>query len=262
VGIAYISAICEEGGSWSFSLTQRFHPATDVTIFTHEIGHNLSAEHDTSDEGSIMYPAASVPGATRWSNLSINEISRFIQQAECLFSSSAEPPTPTPTSVPNTTAGPGATPARTPTPVTTVGPTPTFRPPSGGGPGTSPTLAPPADYKVSLAGRISRTGSVKFTVTLDTWNNGCSVLLIGGSAETGVPDETLVKWPLVSLRQSFTGRSTVRSKGRFEVRARLECSGIVADSASLSLRMSGETTRSVRAANWLKRFKRSLRPAR
>lgn len=120
IGIAYVGAACYD--PFKYGLTQ-YISAYAIATFTHEVGHNLNAQHTT--EG-VMAP--SVSGGTQYfSQVSIGQINSFLDSsnADCLSVSDVDP-TPVPTS--------------TPTPVAT----PTITPTPGGGGGLPPPPEPTA----------------------------------------------------------------------------------------------------------------------
>ncbi len=75
IGIAWLSTLCS---------THRYHCLQDFTsnanslrvMTAHEIGHNLSADHDPSGSPTIMAPA--VNNSSSWSSISISAISNHV----------------------------------------------------------------------------------------------------------------------------------------------------------------------------------------
>lgn len=92
VGVAFLSGICS---SARYQTLQNFTTNTSSlrVLWSHELGHNFSAEHDETAGGAaingfIMTPF--VNNTTTWSQTSINSINNFISNANC-FSSCAPP---------------------------------------------------------------------------------------------------------------------------------------------------------------------------
>ena len=79
VGIAYVGAMC---GSFRYNCLQNFSSnATSLQVMvTHELGHNLDAEHDSSS-GFIMSPQVS--STSTWSSLSKTVIETYYNNAPC-----------------------------------------------------------------------------------------------------------------------------------------------------------------------------------
>lgn len=77
IGIAYIGVVCSSP-ILTYGVTSHYNDAADFAIFAHEVGHNFGANHDESDEKSLMYPSISVPPADSFSNASLNEINRHL----------------------------------------------------------------------------------------------------------------------------------------------------------------------------------------
>jgi hypothetical protein len=157
IGIAYVGVICN-ANAWSYGITQDFHAATNVTILAHEIGHNFSGQHDQTNANTVMFPSASIPGASVFSAWSVNQIrGHATNNSSCAdIVSTATTPTVAPTATstviatatatrvatipptatatrtatPTPTSTFTATPTRTPTPTLTATPTrtPTFTP--------------------------------------------------------------------------------------------------------------------------------------
>ena len=74
IGIAYIGTVCA-APALSYGITQSYIDAAMAGIFAHEVGHNFGGFHDVSDRSGLMYPSISIPSATRFSDVSLNEIS-------------------------------------------------------------------------------------------------------------------------------------------------------------------------------------------
>ena len=77
IGIAYIGTVCA-APALSYGVTQAYIEAATPGIFAHEVGHNFGAFHDVSDRSGLMYPSISIPSATRFSDVSLNEISEHL----------------------------------------------------------------------------------------------------------------------------------------------------------------------------------------
>ena len=105
LGVAYdIGTICRTPNE-SVSITVHDSPAEDILSFTHEVGHNFGAEHDSSEPPSIMYPGPA-DGISSFSQNSINEMQIHLNQfGSCLSEQGGGgTPQPTPTPSPGQTA--------------------------------------------------------------------------------------------------------------------------------------------------------------
>ena len=71
IGIAYVGSICY-APEYSYGVVQSYSSLT-ANVFAHELGHILSASHDTSDYGNIMYPSISM-GDPYFTSNSLNQI--------------------------------------------------------------------------------------------------------------------------------------------------------------------------------------------
>lgn len=77
IGLANLPGACAPSKSTRVSLSQYLNPAIDYMTMAHEIGHNLSAEHDTSTlPPTIMFPSLPVDDV-RFSAVSERQISTF-----------------------------------------------------------------------------------------------------------------------------------------------------------------------------------------
>ncbi len=90
VGLSYVGAIC-----WSprdaYGLVQDVSRDINITVFAHEMGHTLGAQHDTSDRLGIMYPQV---GFDRryFTPLSIEQINRhFSWFGKCISEQMMKP---------------------------------------------------------------------------------------------------------------------------------------------------------------------------
>lgn len=72
VGLAYVGAICADGGDYSFGIVQRVSSTIQSIVFAHELGHNFGADHDNTTQ-SIMSPYVSAEN-TSFSTTSISEM--------------------------------------------------------------------------------------------------------------------------------------------------------------------------------------------
>ncbi len=138
VGIAYVGPVCV-APNYSYGLTQRLSSTLDHVIFAHELGHNMSGNHDTSLPESVMFPSVGLSHTT-FSPGSITEIGDHVTSfGSCLAASGAPTPTPTPTpsASPAPTASPTPEPTASPSPEPTVDPSP------------EPTAAPTPDPRVT-----------------------------------------------------------------------------------------------------------------
>ncbi len=116
IGIAYIGTVCA-APALAYGITQSYIDAAIPGIFAHELGHNFGGFHDVSDRGGLMYPSISVPSATRFSDVSLNEISEHLgRNSGCISNEMMSPrqgPPEEPTAVPqDPTPNPGPMPAR------------------------------------------------------------------------------------------------------------------------------------------------------
>lgn len=75
VGLSYVGSVCWAPKS-AYGLTQNITRDFNVAIFSHEVGHSLGAQHDTTDRGGIMYPTLGLQG--HFSKQSINQMNRFL----------------------------------------------------------------------------------------------------------------------------------------------------------------------------------------
>lgn len=83
VGLSYVGAFCQEGGSYSYGLTQYYPSPVQVIITAHEIAHGLGATH--TDSGIMMANLSSNPRV--FSSQSISEINSYVQRyGTCLSS--------------------------------------------------------------------------------------------------------------------------------------------------------------------------------
>jgi PKD repeat protein len=91
IGVAYLSGVCT---SLRYNTCENFSSNANLirVVWSHELGHNFSAQHDAGGSGFIMAP--SVNNTTTWSPASINSINNFVSNANCLGTceSSQEPP--------------------------------------------------------------------------------------------------------------------------------------------------------------------------
>ncbi len=250
IGVAYVGVVCQANNQWSFGLSQRVHPAADATILAHEVGHNFNAMHDVSDSGSIMYPSVTIPGSTRWSSQSRQEIRSFISGIGCL---ETEAPDTTSTPEPDATAAPDPT---------TGADSPTGNVPSSGNPNVSPTIPVESDFSVNLSAR-NRRGRLKASVAFEPWSTGCTILISGRAASEGSSIE-VYSGPVVARELHFRSTSRRRSSSTLLLRAQVSCNSgtSVGVSEEVSIPMRGRSRRRVRVQKWLKQFARSFREAR
>lgn len=75
IGIAYVGAICY-APEYAYGVVQFYNTLTS-SVFAHEMGHNLGAQHDFSNYGSLMYPSISY-GTPYFSSASLGEINTFL----------------------------------------------------------------------------------------------------------------------------------------------------------------------------------------
>lgn len=129
-GLAWVGTICRSP-SYSYGLSGYVGWAPGkYMIPTHEIGHNLGANHVDATQNcanTIMNPALSGSTVFTFCTYSRNEIGTYVSgNGSCLTSGTGGTPTPTPTVTPTPT--PTWTPTPTPTPTWTPTPTPTPTP--------------------------------------------------------------------------------------------------------------------------------------
>lgn len=103
IGIAYIGTVCA-APALTYGITQSYIDAATAGIFAHELGHNFGGFHDVSDRTGLMYPSISIPSATRFSDVSLNEISEHLgRNSGCISNEMMTPrqaPPENPTAVP------------------------------------------------------------------------------------------------------------------------------------------------------------------
>ena len=75
IGVAYIGTICY-APKFAFGVVQQYSTLT-ASVFAHEMGHSLGAQHDFSGYGSLMYPSISF-GTPYFSAASLGEINVFL----------------------------------------------------------------------------------------------------------------------------------------------------------------------------------------
>ena len=132
-GLAWVGVICRSP-SYAYGISGYVGWAPGkYMIPTHEIGHNLGANHVDATQNcanTIMNAALSTSTQFTFCSYSRNEITTYVSgNSSCLTTGTGGTPTPTPTSTP--------TPTPTPTPVLTPTPTPTPTPPPPTGRRTS-----------------------------------------------------------------------------------------------------------------------------
>ena len=103
IGIAYIGTVCA-APALAFGITQAYVDAATPGIFAHELGHNFGGFHDVSDRTGLMYPSISIPSATRFSDVSVQEMSDHLGRNGGCISRESMTPRQGPPEVP--TAGP------------------------------------------------------------------------------------------------------------------------------------------------------------
>jgi hypothetical protein len=103
IGIAYIGTVCA-APALAFGVTQAYVDAATPGIFAHELAHNFGAFHDVSERSGLMYPSISIPSATRFSDVSVQEISDHLGRNGGCISREVMTPRQSPPEVP--TAGP------------------------------------------------------------------------------------------------------------------------------------------------------------
>jgi len=139
VGLAWVGVVCSNP-THSHGLTQHLSSALDYVIFAHELGHNLSGNHDSSLPATIMYPSVGT-NHTTFSSGSITEIGTHVTNfGSCL--AAAPTATPTPTASPTASPSPTATSTSAPSPTSTQSPEPTVT--ASPEPTTIPTALPTA----------------------------------------------------------------------------------------------------------------------
>lgn len=165
VGLAWVGVVCA-APQYAYGITQKYHPAADASIFAHELGHNVGADHDSTDSRSLMAPYVNIPGSTYMSTTTKNEINQhFAESPSCLGDPSSDD-------------GSGG----------------------GGGGGAAPT--DPSDPgsgspSLSLRSSASSNGRLTIKVTLDQQpSSNCSVALTVGSKASSL--ESLYQFVPVS----------------------------------------------------------------
>lgn len=110
IGIAYIGTVCA-APALAFGITQAYVDAATPGIFAHELGHNFGGFHDVSDRTGLMYPSISIPSATRFSDVSVREMSEHLGRNSGCISQETIGPRQGPPEIP--TAEPTAPPTDT-----------------------------------------------------------------------------------------------------------------------------------------------------
>lgn len=90
IGIAYVGATCY-APDWSYGVTQSYN-SLSANIFAHEIGHNLGAQHDVYNYGSLMYPSVSF-GDVLFSQYSLDQINSQLRNFGTCLEYETETPT-------------------------------------------------------------------------------------------------------------------------------------------------------------------------
>jgi hypothetical protein len=95
VGIAYIGTACAFPAR-AFGISQALQYDGTIGVFTHELGHNFGASHDSQNQGTIMYPSLGAVPPTRFSQLSLTQIQNHIAANSACFEidPNAAPPQP------------------------------------------------------------------------------------------------------------------------------------------------------------------------
>jgi hypothetical protein len=95
VGIAYIGTACAFSVR-AFGISQALQYDGTIGVFTHELGHNFGASHDSQNQGTIMYPSLGAVPPTRFSQLSLTQIQNHIAANSACFEidPNAAPPQP------------------------------------------------------------------------------------------------------------------------------------------------------------------------
>jgi hypothetical protein len=83
VGLAYVGAICADGGDYSFGIVQRVSSTIQSIVFAHELGHNFGANHDNSTP-SIMSAFVSAENTAFSSTSTIEMDSHLSSFNSCL----------------------------------------------------------------------------------------------------------------------------------------------------------------------------------
>ena len=128
-GLAYVGTICRyPSASYGVSGYISWAPGKYL-IPTHEIAHNLGANHVDGTQNcanTIMNPSLSASTQFTFCTYSRNEIGTYVSaNGSCLTPSGSGTPTPTPTQTPIPTPTPFPFPTPTPIPTATPTPTPT-----------------------------------------------------------------------------------------------------------------------------------------
>ncbi len=175
VGIAYLSATCRSDIGVGISQDYTTNNNSLVSLTAHEMGHNLSAQHDTNagcPSGFIMYPVVvTVPNLVdlHFSTCSQSSIATHVNNASCVDTVGAPTPTPPPT----------ATPTRTPTV------------------GVPSVTQPGAGQVLSVSGVTFSwsqvNGATSYDLRVLTLNNGNTVFT--GSLAGGSSTSTLISLP-------------------------------------------------------------------
>lgn len=154
IGLAYVATVCEYP-DYAFGTTQKYNPASDASIFAHELGHNFGATHDNTDAYSLMAPYVRIPGSTYFSAASKALIQSHLSGAPtCLDPVSGDDPDPEITPAPTATPDPSD--------------------PSG-------DPAPEASLSVS----VGRKGTLDLTMTVSSVRSDCTLSLYGATSALG-----------------------------------------------------------------------------
>ncbi len=191
VGLAWVGVVCQSH-NYSYGLQQSVGSTLDPLVLAHEIGHTLSASHDST--ASIMSSSISSSNAA-FSSTSKSQIANYLAlRAWCLSTATTPSPTPTATPVPTGTA--------TPAPTSTPAPTPTATPVPTGTPNPT-TTAPSSKLSIfsSFSGR-SGTGTFTARVSVSDSSLGSCAYQVGLASKSDLSDS--VYYPAGNVTSSAT----------------------------------------------------------
>ncbi len=236
IGLAWVGVTCS-AQEYSFGITQKFNPAADVSILTHELGHNLGAVHDMTDTQSLMAPYVHIPGSSYFSAASLAQIVNHLGTSPFCFDidegSIPDFPTPSPT--------------RTiPPPGVPSGPTP----------------------MISLGASVTREGVLSMRIGLSKLQSGCEIFLFGSPRKSGTRARVCRFVPNTSITTlRFAGLKDPTPKNSYlSFSANYVCPVITAKSSVVNVLLdviSKKTNRStVEILSAIKSALRSLRKLR
>lgn len=96
IGIAYVGSICY-APEYAYGVVQFYNTLTS-NVFAHELGHNLGAQHDFLNYGSLMYPSISY-GTSYFSAASLNDINTFLSYFSSCLTTETVPAANTPAKI-------------------------------------------------------------------------------------------------------------------------------------------------------------------